>query len=112
MSPSQLCVALLLQTHDGVADEEAIARSAFDLRWKVALGLELEEKLCAKSTLQRFRAQMVLNEGAEQVLEQGVQACRQAGLLRKRKLTAAIDSTRSGTGGGQGHLQLGVGRDP
>ena len=93
VSPSQLCVALLLQTHDGVADEEAIARSAFDLRWKVALGLELEEKLCAKSTLQRFRAQMVLNEGAEQVLEQGVQACRQAGLLRKKKLTAAIDST-------------------
>jgi transposase len=50
--PSQLCIALLLQTYEGVSDEEAIARSAYDLRGKVALGLELDEKLCAKSTLQ------------------------------------------------------------
>lgn len=91
--PSQLCVALLLQAHDGVSDEEAIARSAYDLRWKVALGVELEEKLCAKSTLQRFRAQLVLNGGAEQILERGVQACRQAGLLTRATLSAAIDTT-------------------
>jgi len=91
--PSQLCVALLLQTYDGVSDEEAIARSAYDLRWKVALGLELDEKLCAKSTLQRFRAQLVLNEGAGQLLEAGVQACRQAGVLTASTLSAAIDTT-------------------
>ena len=42
--PSQLAVALLLQAHDCVSDEEAISRSAFDLRWKVALGLELASK--------------------------------------------------------------------
>ena len=97
VSPSLLCVALLLQTHDRVSDEEAIARSAYDLRWKVALELELEleldQKLCAKSTLQRFRAQLVLNEGAGRVLEQGIQACRQAGLLKKGQLSVAIDTT-------------------
>ena len=54
--PSQLAIALLLQAHDSASDEAAIARSAFDLRWKVALGLELAEKLCAKSRLQHFRA--------------------------------------------------------
>lgn len=91
--PSQLCIALLLQTHDGVSDEEAIARSAYDLRWKVALGLELDEKLCAKSTLQRFRAQLVLNQAAEQMLDRGVQACREAGLLKTSPLSAAIDTT-------------------
>lgn len=91
--PSQLCVALLLQVHDGVSDEEAIARSQYDLRWKVALGLELEDKLCAKSTLQRFRAQLVLNEGAEQLMERGVRACREAGLLKRSSLSVAIDST-------------------
>lgn len=91
--PSQLCVALLLQTHDGVSDEEAIARSEYDLRWKVALGLDLEDKLCAKSTLQRFRAQLVLNEGAEQLMNRGVQACREAGLLKRSSLSVAIDST-------------------
>lgn len=93
VSPSHLCVALLLQSHDRVSDEEAIARSAYDLRWKVALGLELDQKLCAKSTLQRFRAQLVLNEGAAQILEQGIQTCRQAGLLNRGKLSVAIDTT-------------------
>ena len=91
--PSQLCMALLLQSHDGVSDEEAIARSAYDLRWKVALGLELEEKLCAKSTLQLFRAKLVLNEAFEAVFERSVAACRQAGLLGRRKLSVAIDTT-------------------
>lgn len=91
--PSQLCLALLLQAHDGVSDEEAIARSEYDLRWKVALGLDLEDKLCAKSTLQRFRAQLVLNEGAEQLMDRGVQACREAGLLKRSSLSVAIDST-------------------
>jgi len=91
--PSQLAVALLLQAHDAVSDEEAIARSAFDLRWKVALGLELDEKLCAKSTLQRFRAQLVLHEATGQIFDRGVEACRSAGLLKRTTLSAAIDTT-------------------
>lgn len=91
--PSQLCVALLLQTHDGVSDEEAIERTAYDLRWKVALGLELREKLCAKSTLQLFRAKLVVHEEYGQIFEASVTACRRAGLLKRRKLDVAIDTT-------------------
>jgi transposase len=91
--PSQLAVALLLQAHDSVSDEEAIARSAYDLRWKVALGLELDEKLCAKSTLQRFRAQLVLQEATGQIFDRGIEACRAAGLLKRTTLCAAIDTT-------------------
>ncbi len=91
--PSQLAVALLLQAHDSVSDEEAISRSAFDLRWKVALSLELDEKLCAKSTLQRFRAQLILHEATGQIFDRGVEACRAAGLLKRTTLSAAIDTT-------------------
>lgn len=91
--PSQLCVALLLQTHDGVSDDEAIERTAYDLRWKVALGLELREKLCAKSTLQLFRAKLVIHEQYGQIFEASVRACRRAGLLKRRKLDVAIDTT-------------------
>jgi hypothetical protein len=92
--PSQLCVGLLLQSHDGVSDEEAIERSAYDLRWKVALGLGLEEKLCAKSTLQLFRAKLILHEAHEALFERSVRACREAGLLGKRpKVAVAIDTT-------------------
>ena len=57
--PSLLAVALLLQSHDRVSDAEA--RADFDLRWKVALwkvalGIEAEDRPFAKSTLQVFRA--------------------------------------------------------
>jgi hypothetical protein len=91
--PSQLCIALLLQAHAGVSDEEAIERSAYDLRWKVALGLELEEKLCAKSTLQLFRAKLVVHEAYGRILEKSVEACRAAGRMKRRKLEAAVDTT-------------------
>lgn len=91
--PSQLCIALMLQTHDGVSDEEAIHRSAYDLRWKVSLGLELDEKLCAKSTLQLFRAKLIIHEKYEQVFEASIEACRKGGLLKRRRLEAAVDTT-------------------
>ena len=42
--PSLLATALLLQTHDKVSDAEAKARADFDLRWKVALGIEAEDR--------------------------------------------------------------------
>jgi hypothetical protein len=91
--PSQLCIALLLQTYDGVSDEEAIDRSAYDLRWKVALGLEISEKLCAKSTLQLFRSKLVLNEAYQEIFNKSIEVCREAGLLKRSKLRAAIDTT-------------------
>src|SRR5919198_642413 len=40
--PSLLATALVLQTYAGVSDEEATARAAYDLRWKVALGVALD----------------------------------------------------------------------
>lgn len=91
--PSQLCVALLLQARDGVSDDEAIQRTAFDLRWKVALGLNLDEKLCAKSTLQEFRAKLILHDGYQKLFQASVDECRRSGLLRKKRLEVAIDST-------------------
>ena len=55
MPPSLLATTLLLQAHDKVSDAEAKARADFDIRWKVALGIEIEERPVAKSTLPRAR---------------------------------------------------------
>ena len=55
--PSLLATTLLLQAHDKVSDAEAKARADFDIRWKVALGIEIEERSFAKSTLPRARCQ-------------------------------------------------------
>ena len=47
--PSLLATALVLQTYDGVSDDEATRRAAFDLQWKVALGVEVERAaVCQK----------------------------------------------------------------
>ena len=61
--PSLLATALLLQSHDKVSDAEAKARADFDLRWKVALGIEAEDRPFAKSTLQVFRRPASLEKG-------------------------------------------------
>src|SRR3979409_229054 len=57
--PSLLATALVLQTYDGVSDDEAKQRADYDLRWKVALGIELEERPFAKSTLQGALGKLV-----------------------------------------------------
>src|SRR5487761_1108424 len=61
VAPSILATSLVLQWHDRVSDAEAVRRATFDLQWKVALGLELEEVPFVKSTLQEFRARLVVN---------------------------------------------------
>jgi transposase len=91
--PSLLCVALLLQTHDRVSDAEATERAAFDLRWKVALGMDLDERPFAKSTLQLFRAQLVIHDEAQAIFRRSVEYARATGYLRRRKIRAALDTT-------------------
>ena len=91
--PSLLATALLLQTHDRVSDEETKARADYDLRWKVALGVEMEVRPFAKSTLQLFRAQLVLKEKMRAVFQRSLEYALQSGYLKKRKLRAVLDTT-------------------
>jgi hypothetical protein len=91
--PSLLATALLLQSHDRVSDEEAKARADYDLRWKVALGVEVGARPFAKSTLQLFRAQLVLKEKMREVFERSLAYARESGYLKKRKLRVVLDTT-------------------
>ena len=91
--PSLLATALLLQTHDKVSDAEAKARADFDIRWKVALGIEVEDRPFAKSTLQVFRAQLILHDKVRAVFESSLRLARQSGYLKKRGMRVALDTT-------------------
>src|SRR5712692_9623337 len=51
VAPSVLATALVLQSYDRVSDDEAKQRAEYDLRWKVELGIELDVRPFAKSTL-------------------------------------------------------------
>ena len=91
--PSLLATALLLQTHDRVSDEEAKERADFDLRWKVALGIDIGDRPFAKSTLQVFRAQLILHEKVMAVFKQSLTFARQTGHLKNRKIKAVLDTS-------------------
>ena len=96
--PSLLATALLLQTYDKVSDAEAKARADFDIRWKVALGIEIEDRPFAKSTLQMFRAQLILHDKVREVFEGSLRLARQSGYLKKRGMRVALDTTYMGRG--------------
>lgn len=83
MPPSLLASALLLQVHERCSDEEARQRACFDARWKVALGLEMETRPFAKSTLQLFRAQLILHERMRLPFERSLEMARKPGFLKR-----------------------------
>ena len=91
--PSLLATALLLQFHDKVSDAEAKARADFDLRWKVALGIEVEDRPFAKSRLQVFRAQLILHDRVREVFESSLRLARESGCLKGRGMRVALDTT-------------------
>jgi len=91
--PSLLATALLLQTHDKVSDEEAKQRADFDIRWKVALGIAVDERPFAKSTLQLFRAHLILHDKARAVFQRSLQFARKTGYVKNRRMKTALDTS-------------------
>lgn len=93
VSPAMLATVLLLQAHDRVSDREAKHRADYDLRWKVALGVDLQERPFARSTLQKFRAQLVVHEKGGEILARSIEHARRRGLMKERGMQLALDTT-------------------
>lgn len=91
--PSLVATALLLQAYDKVSDAEAKQRADFDIRWKVALGIQVEDRPFAKSTLQLFRAQLILHDRVRSVFQRSLQFAQQTGYLKGRRMKVAVDTT-------------------
>jgi len=92
--PPSLAISLLfLRAYEKVSFVEAVERSKYDLRWKVALGLEMEEVPMQKSTLQEFEAKLVLHKQGEALLKKSIAEARRAGYLQSRKIRVALDTT-------------------
>ena len=91
--PSLLAIALLLQAHDKVSDAEATEQAAFDMCRKVALGVEIDERPFAKSTLQLFRMQLLIHDQARAIFTRSLEFARQTGYLKGRTARLAVDST-------------------
>jgi hypothetical protein len=98
--PSLLATALVLQAYDGVSDDEAKQRADYDLRWKVALGIELDVRPFAKSTLQEFRAQLIVHDRTRAVFERTLEMAKRRGVWKKgyapherQQMKLALDTT-------------------
>ena len=89
--PSELALLLLLQAHAGCSDAEAVERSACDLRWCAVLRKPAGEPLGVKSTLQLFRAQLVLQD-RDCLLTASLKEARRSGLLGKGELRLFLDT--------------------
>ena len=92
--PPSLAISILfLRAYEKVSFVEAVDRTKYDLRWKVALGLEMEEVPMQKSTLQEFEARLVIHERGEALLKKSIAEARRAGYLQSRKIRVALDTT-------------------
>ena len=102
--PIILAKAVLLEMHDGVSDREAEQHAKFDLRWRYALDLDVDDKVFDASTLCRFRARLLVHEQERSAFERFVTAAQAAGLLSRRQI---MDSTAvHGAGAVQDTYQL------
>lgn len=91
--PSLLACALLLQWYENASDQEAIDRAKFDLRWKLALGLKMDEEPFAKSTLWLFRTQLIVHHQAQMIFKQSLTYARHHGFFKSPKVNAVMDTT-------------------
>jgi transposase len=98
--PSQLARVLLLQYRTGASDEAAMEAIAWDLRWKVALGLAVDHRGWHPTSLTKFRARLLLHRLERVALENTLVLAEELGMLEGQhqrfdgfKLSAAVTNT-------------------
>lgn len=90
--PSQLAKVLLLQYRTGASDEAAMECVAWDLRWKIALGLPVGHEGWHPTSLTKFRARLLLHELERVALERTLEIAGELGML-DGPVEQIIDST-------------------
>ena len=92
LSPSRLSGMTLLQFFTGVSDDEAVKRSMYDLRWRVALDLPLDCAGFHPSSLSVFRKRLIENGEERYAFDRSTEAGRKAGFI-PGKVTLLTDTT-------------------
>ena len=57
------------------------------------MGIEVEDRPFAKSTLQVFRAQLILHDKVREVFESSLRLARESGYVKRRSMRVALDTT-------------------
>jgi hypothetical protein len=83
---------LILQFFDDVSDEEAVQRTMYDLRWKVALDLPLDFPGFHPTSLTKYRNRLIEHDKERYAFDRFVEAGREAGFITD-KVTLLTDTT-------------------
>jgi len=90
--PSLLAKVMLLQHRTGASDEQAMECVAWDLRWKVALGLAVDHQGWHPTSLTKYRARLLLHGKERLALENTLRLAEELGML-DGTVEQIIDST-------------------
>lgn len=90
--PTLLSKVLLLMFHENKSDREAEQSARYDLRWKVALNLGIDEVGFDATSLCRFRSRLLLHDKERLFFERTVKAAKEVGLIHA-EVAAVVDST-------------------
>lgn len=90
--PSQMAKVMLLQHRTGASDEAAMEAVAWDLRWKIALGLAVDHQGWHPTSLTKFRARLLLHGKEQLALENTLRLAGELGML-DGTVEQIIDST-------------------
>ena len=92
LPPSLMNGVSLLQFYDNVSDEEAVERTKFDMRWKVALKLALDFPGFHPTSLTKYRNRLIENERERYAFDRFITVGREAGFIPDR-VTLLTDTT-------------------
>jgi hypothetical protein len=92
LPPSLMNGVLLLQFYDNVSDEEAVERTKFDMRWKVALRLSLDFPGFHPTSLTKYRNRLIENEQERYAFDRFITVAREVGFIPDR-VTLLTDTT-------------------
>jgi hypothetical protein len=92
LPPSLMNGILLLQFYDNVSDDEAVERTKFDMRWKVALNLPLDFPGFHPTSLTKYRNRLIEHEQERYAFDRFIAVGREAGFIPDR-VTLLTDTT-------------------
>jgi transposase len=92
LPPSLMNGILLLQFYDDVSDQEAVERTKYDLRWKVALDLPLDFPGFHPTSLTKYRNRLIENSQERYAFNRFLAVGREAGFIPDR-VTLLTDTT-------------------
>ena len=106
LPPSMMAGVLLLQFYDDVSDGEAVERVRYDLRWKVALNLALDDNGFDPSSLSVFRTRLVKHGQERYAFDRLLQVAREEGFLADRVSLLSDTTHAKGAGATQDTFTL------